>query len=351
METRQLVAPMGGTCPCPVSDCGEAESALGCGPEPLVGLLHPNAPDFLDRLAEVNGFDLSLTQARPQTALTLPDYLVQVDPWAAKGVALPSTVAITLSRWMRRGGIKSRSALSLRERLGLPASTNVVVLLIAPDHLLERAWAERVDLIETLSRWEPSAVVGPGLSMWSGRSALEHLYAQTRIVRFLELLQDAGLPVIPDVNWVRSHEAERWATWLTSNPINNIAVDLQAIGIGLQAYLRELASFRGALVSPPSLLVNGIASARDIASMCRVWPEATFTSDVIPLVENGHFTRPARDGSPKRVKASAPEDPPGFWPTDPRTTSQLFAREIETRREAVTRGRALAYGSAIEEAA
>lgn len=351
METRQLAAPMGGVCPCPVSECGEAESEFGCGPEPLVGLLHPKAPDFLDRLTEINGFDLSLTRARPQIALALPDYLVQVDRWAAEGVELPSTVGITLGRWMRRGGIKSRSRLSFRDRLGLPESTDVVILLIAPDHLLERAWAERDVLIETLLRWQPTAVVGLGLSMWSGRSALEHLYAQTRIVRFLEFLQSAGLPVIPDVNWVRSHESDRWASWLTSNLINNIAVDLQAIGIGLQAYLRELATFRKAFTNPPSLLVNGIVNARDIASICRVWPEATFTSDVIPLVENGHFTRSNRDGSPRRIKAPAPGDPPGFWHTDSRTTAQLFAKEIESRRDSVVRGRALASGRGIEEAA
>lgn len=333
-RATQLALPGGGSCePCPFpATCGESGTAHGCGPSPVPGILHPSADDFWPRVREIRGFDFPMTRALDQRRLMFPDYLPQVDPWTTPASIRAGVVAISLARWMKRGGWHLRSSKTMAERLRLGKNARLILLLFGQDELLEALWADRWRFLDALRVLRPDIVVGPGLSVWPSRPALEQRYAQTRGLRFFGLIQDRGFDAVPVVDWGRAKDREAWADWLARNPVTNIAVDLQCLGSSLRPYLAELADLRARLQSNPSLLVNGLAREPRFSELMRVWPEATFTSDPIAVAAHGHTSRARPDGSTTRVRVpggAALDEAPTLWAAASSISRpELFAREV-----------------------
>jgi hypothetical protein len=341
-EASQLAFLPEASCqPCRLpSACGEAGTARGCGPRTVSDLLHPDAPDFLARLHEVNGLELGITVARDQDLPPIPDYLPQVDPWTAPVANRSRTVATTWGRFARRGGARLRSRQRLAERLALGPDAIVFLLMIAPDHTLEKLWRDRARLLDALDVLRPNAVVGPAFSVWGARAAIEQRYAMARGLRMYSAIQDRGIPAIPMIDWDRPRDREDWARWLNDNSIPAIGYDLQCAGPDIRRAAVQLGRLREALDRPVQLLVNGRTLPEDIASVFDVWPEASFTSDPVPLAATGNILSIDADGATRRVRFARPNGQSTMWPsTIEPTRFERFALTVETMERSVVEGR------------
>jgi hypothetical protein len=346
----QLTLPGGEGChPCPLpATCGEGETAHGCGPTTVRGVLHPSHGDFTARLAEVNGLDFGITVARQQNLPALPDYIPQIDPWTASPSVRSRVVAATWARWNKRAGMRTRSPANMASRLKLGPDATLVLLLVAKDQNLERLWAHREQLLDALGVLRPDVVVGPGLSVYAGRSALEQKYAMVRNLRMFGWLQDRGFEVMPSIDWERPSDRDAWARWLNDNQISAFSIDLQCIGADLRNTIRELGELRSSLFGqPPRLLVNGRKSVRDFADLLEVWPEITFTNDPVPMVANGYATELLPSGAWRRVRQLGGRSWPTIWPDAPAVgVHERFDREVRTIEQMVRLARREAEGRA-----
>jgi hypothetical protein len=320
--------------------CGEAGTEFSCDVSTYPGSLHPAAPDFVDRLAEVNGLDFGVTKAMRQARVILPAFIPQIDRWVTPANLRTGTVAVSYSRLRQHAGLRAKSNRTLNERLAAAPGTRTVLLLAAKDELLElEVWPQRNRVVQTLAKWRPSVVVTPGWSVWPRRSALEHRYAMVRDVRMLGLLRKAGHVAIPTVGWARQADQEAWADWLISQRIKNIALDLQCVGNGVDVFIDELAFFRRQFPDPPDLFVNGLNNGEQLRAVLATWPNASFTADVVALAASGRSRATRPDGSITRLKHPKPLERTLFGDIDGVATHELVAMEVERIETAVGRAR------------
>jgi hypothetical protein len=217
-----------------------------------------------------------------------------------------SIVAITLGVWLGQSGIVVRSKDTLAARLKVNHTTKVLLLLFAQDDVLERTyWPRRREFIHSLKVLRPDAVVAPDFSTWDRDPRLEQRYAIVRSVRVFGLLQEHGIPAIPHVYWGTLADQDDWIRWLNANDVRDIAIDMQCKRRITAPYLGQLSRLYAALDRPPHLLVNGVAHRASLAAILRVWPDASFTSNLVPQASAGRLSMERPDGS--TVRRSQPK--------------------------------------------
>lgn len=271
---------------CPLNDrCIAQYTTAACRELPRPSMIDPLRDDFPIVLAELGSLAIDSTKPVVRSAPALPAFLGHVDGTAVTGGFPDDWVAVNLGVFLRRAGWRRpRSEATIRQRLGLPASTKVVLLAFGHDRLLDHVlWPERRDFVRRLSAWQPDLVVAPDFSVWRGDPWLTQRVNILRSVRVLELVEAAGVPCIPHVYWSSEADAREWAAWLGKHDVPMIAMDLQCVGHGLPAFVRELACFRNLLPKPPRLLVSGVRPGPRMLQVQAAWPEATFTADLIRL--------------------------------------------------------------------
>jgi hypothetical protein len=187
--------------------------------------------------------------------------------------------------------------------LGIDARTRVLLVMFANDALLEgQIWPGRHQFAGSLGLWRPDAVAVPDFSVWLHDSWLERQFAIVRSLRFFELLQEHGITAVPHVFWGDPCQLQEWVSWIRTNPVEWIAMDVQCLQPALRPmYLAELREFREALGVAPRLLVGGTSDAQWMRSLRAVWPGAAFTANVSVLAHKRRYLLPHRDGSVARV--------------------------------------------------
>lgn len=326
--------------------CGEHDTEFGCQAAEYPGVLAPGAAGFLQRVFEVAGLDFRTIRLRGQDRIQLPDYLPQVDGWSTPPELRSGTVGLGLARLMNHSRWPLRSRKSLAQRMRLTEGSHVVLLLAAKDRDLERkVWPDRIRLMDALSIWAPEIVITPGFSVWPGRSALEHRYAQVRDIRMLSLLRDRGFVAVPTIGWARSRDLDEWASWLIGNSVANIAVDAQCTGHQFAATVTQLSEFRARFEArferAPDLLVNGLTATHQFAKVLAVWPNATFTSDAVALPASGRSRTTRVDGKHVRVRHPKETEQTIFGEQLRGITSaELAVMEVSRLRAAVGEARA-----------
>jgi len=259
--------------------CGDFGTDGECPARRRSDFLLPSDSDFLQALAEIGGLDLATTRARAVAVPRLPRCIPQVDGTAVCRHIAGPYVAVTFGLLVRRAGARPRSERTLNERLHLPPGTQVVLMLIATDAILDDLWARRGIWLHAMAKWQPSLVVAPDFSAWDGDPTLYTRYNIVRSLRFYGAIQDAGFRAIPHVFWATAKDICDWADWLNSNHVPVVSIDLQCRGRGRwwSDFLTDLASLRARLRNPPSLLLNGIDVGKDLARLLGVWPEVSIT--------------------------------------------------------------------------
>jgi hypothetical protein len=272
-------------------------------------MVDPARDDIAALLSELGGLDLGLTSAVHEAAPQLPGFVPQVDGTAITRGFNGPWVAVNLGVFMRRAGFRRpRSRANLRERLGLPATTKILFLAFGPDRLLDyEVWPNRAKFVDALTTWRPDLAVAPDFSVWHGDPWLTQRVNIVRSLRVFEAMQAAGIAAVPHIYWSSRKDAVEWASWLRSTNVPLVAVDLQCIGSGLRHYVRELAAFREMLNHAPRLLISGVRPGPRLHEIRNVWPESSYTADLIRLAAkrrelvrggDGRYTirlRPAAD--------------------------------------------------------
>lgn len=271
---------------CPLrGHCVAQHSTAACRDHPRPGLIDARQEDFATLLAELGGLSIGLTRPTTRAAPALPDFMPQVDGTAVTRGRQDDWVAVNLGVFLRRAGFRQpRNEATIRERLGLTSSTRVALLAFGHDRLLDHElWPGRHKFADRLSVWQPDLVIAPDFSVWRGDPWLTQRVNIVRSVRVLELVERAGIPCLPHVYWSSVADAQEWADWLIQHAVKMIAMDLQCVGRGLRGYIRELEAFRQMFATPPRLLVSGIRPGPRMLDVRKVWPESTFTADLIRL--------------------------------------------------------------------
>jgi hypothetical protein len=309
---------------CPLPEiCGTEPRDRGCRERLEPGLLDPRSPDFDARIAAVRGLDLTVTVARPTSLDPLPLFVPQVDGGSACSELDEPVLAVSYGVWAKRSGLRPRSQGSMRERLRIPRRTSLVLLLNAPDRILEADVGTKLDrLLDALEIWRPDVIVAPDFSVWRDDPTVEQAYSIARSLRVFEALQTRGHVAIPHVYWYDARSMTAWTDWLATNPVPAISIDLQCIGAEFPAFVRELQQFRARLLRHPRLLINGLGRGRRLREVINVWPEVSFTANLIPIASHGRIHVPCRDGSWRRITANA-------------TFARLHYEEVGSRRREV----------------
>jgi len=291
--------------PCP---CGFQRTAAQCPQAAQPDTLSGSDGDLGAALAEVGGLDLSRTILRSQPKLHLPDALLQVDGSAVCRGVHRSHVAVTLAVLRNKVGLRSRRRRPLTGVLNIPASTAAGILLFANDIALEDLWTHRGPWAGRLAELEPAFVVLPDFSLWAGDHALATRYNLVRSLRFVDLLQDRGLAVIPHFYWATAPDLVDIASWIDTNQPEIIAIDLQCKPRPDRSFLLELAWLRQHLVRPPRLLVAGMDAGRGLDRVRSVWPDLTVTRNYVPEVAKHVEVRNGPDGAP--IRGTSDDSPP-----------------------------------------
>lgn len=294
IEPRQLAlraSPFCGTCPAKHL-CSERYTDLGCSPdfEPVGDrvsyMVHPMAPDFLARFAEVNGFDLDIS-ARPDHIPVLPGYIPHIRLQRQMGnlegvpaVAVPLGCAESLARTARSRNCTARAV------LGLCESQLLLVTGFAHDRFLERVWPipRRGQLLEAIKSINPDAAIAWGYSVWHHTATgtitprIEHLYNLKRSLKVYAELQELHIPAIPHMYWGLRADLHSWANWLDRNPsVTTIAMDLQTVDrdVDWDAVIRAVRYFRSILPRPVHCVFNGICRTDRLIQLHVAWPNSS----------------------------------------------------------------------------
>ena len=287
--------------------CGFQRTSVQCPPIARADTVSGSDADLGATLAEIGGLDLSRTRLRPQGRLDLPDALLQVDGSAACRGVHRSHVAVTFGVLRNKVGPRSRRSRPLTEVLNVPASTAAGVLLFANDIDLEDLWTRRREWAARLAELEPAFVVLPDFSLWAGDHALATRYNLVRSVRFVDLLQNRGLAVVPHFYWATYRDMSDIASWIDTNRPEVIATDMQCQPRPGRSFLLELAWLRQNVAHTPRLLVAGMDAGRGLERVRSVWPHVTVTRNYVPEVAT-HVD--VSDGPGGRPIRGSSDDPP-----------------------------------------
>ena len=306
LEPNRTLFSFADGCPDPCY-CGYRGTEAECSPDAPADSLSGASADVGAALAEVRGLELGLTCLRPQGRVRLPPVLAQVDGSAACRGVHPPVVAVTFGVLKNRIGLRPRSPRLLTDILHVPPATRAGVLLFANDRTLEDLWRHRREWADRLALLRPAFVVAPDFSLWAGDHALATRYNLVRSVRFIELLQDRGLPTIPHLYWSTPRDLEDIAAWIAANAPETIAIDMQCMARPTNEFLLELEWLRDRVSRPPALLVAGIDAGSNMDSILNVWPTVSMTRNYVPEVAKHVDLRDLADGRSVRERS---DDPP-----------------------------------------
>lgn len=306
LEPNRTLFSFAGGCPDPCY-CGYRGTAAECPPDAPADSISGASVDVGAALAEVRGLELGRTRLRPQERIHLPPVLAQVDGSAACRGVHPPVVAVTFGVLKNKIGLKPRSPRLLNDILHVPPTTRAGVLLFANDSTLEDLWRDRRAWVDRLALLLPAFVVAPDFSVWADDHALATRYNLVRSVRFIELLQDRGLPTIPHFYWSTPRDLEAIAAWIDANAPEAIAIDMQCMPRPPIDFLLELEWLRDHVSRPPTLLVAGIDAGSNMDTIRGVWPTVSMTRNYVPEIAKHVDLRDLADGRSVRERS---DDPP-----------------------------------------
>lgn len=190
-------------------------------------VLRPDHPDLLHWVArEARGLQFDDVVGRRVNLPALPAYVAQVE----RGLHLASTdlpfVALTLKDIFSRKQLRPVTPIAIRHTLGLPSSRRIL-LGVAKDDLIERIWGQQDFVYDTIAALGFDLVTAFNYSISRNEPRLEHLVSLKRSLLTFERLQAAGVPAIPHVYWYSTPDLRRWAAWLSQNPVEMVAINLQ----------------------------------------------------------------------------------------------------------------------------
>jgi hypothetical protein len=229
-----------------------------------------NPASYVDRVREVNGFDLLKV---PRTAVLkdvrLPSLVpvlfhgsARVNGYEGMAVCLPFFEVVAMD-----GSLKARGVSQLRQRFRIGADVPVILSSTAEDNYIEAWWnlesARRREVIRLLRDLGVVLVTTPNYSLFTDHPRWDDMHSMKRIALVWEEFQNAGLPAALHVNGRTEKDAQRWAEFVKERPeVTTLAFEFgTGAGRGERRSLHskrliEMAAYAG---RPLQLLVRGAA--------------------------------------------------------------------------------------------
>lgn len=188
---------------------------------------YPTKPETVRELAELGGPDFGDIKALARSEIDLPLYTPQArNERALRGFLRGSNAYfLRASDVIRADGVLSAD--EMRNRLGLPGSVRVFLLMFDHDKILEVAWERGLRLVKEIAAGGYDGVVSPSFSTYWPRPATEYLINSKRSLKYFAALQLHGVRAIPRVALMTANDAIRFGLWALENPlIDMVAMDL-----------------------------------------------------------------------------------------------------------------------------
>jgi hypothetical protein len=188
---------------------------------------YPTKPETVRELAELGGPDFGDIRALARSEVDLPLYT----PQARNERALRGFLRGSNAYFLRASAVirvdTVLSAREMRDRLGLPESVRVFLLMFDHDKVLEVAWERGLHLVKEIAAADYDGVVSPSFSTYWPRPATEYLINRKRSLKYFSALQLHGVRAVPRVAWMTVDDAIQFGLWVQENPlIDMVAMDL-----------------------------------------------------------------------------------------------------------------------------
>ncbi len=195
----------------------------------------------------------------------------------------------------------------MREKLGLSASTRMVLLSFGSDALLEKLDPCREQRLGKIAQLGFDLVTAVGYSVYDDDWPPETLNNQMRSLVSYQLLQEASAVSIPFVAWADDGDIRHWTEWLHSNRcVSMICFDLQSCADrDWQEYVDSLQRFLHGAPSHLEYVVNGVAAADRIDSLKRLLGPFHLTNEYAYYMAFNGQEDNLRPGGDSRAKSSA----------------------------------------------
>ena len=182
--------------------------------------------DFTVRLAEGRWFD-DVTIDHSYAPLDLPVLVpLRVRDLGLDAVPCLTAIGFDLEDLVTRpnaaGAVmakRSRTRVSLRERVGASSETTIIAVLNGDDDRLEGLWGmDRARFFDGLRAQGVGALTGPTFSVYDDEPASHRTLMMMRQFKVLEEAQAAGIVAVPNLYWRGPYDVRAWADWIRGNP-------------------------------------------------------------------------------------------------------------------------------------
>lgn len=249
----------------PFFDCLE----FCCGQPEVCDRVCRNHPDYVDRVREVNHFDLgNVARAALLDAPPLPRVVPMIFHGKRRQAYVPSsTVALPLFKLLDRvsGKLKFNDHKALCEAFKIAPGSTLILSGTDRDPPLERWWqlgsTMRRQIIRALVKLGVDLVTTPNYSLFSDRPRWDDLHAMKRIAIIHQEFLAEGMPAALHVNGRADADFYRWMEYVVARPeITHLAYEFTT-GTGWaerqDQHARWLADLAKAVGRPLHLVVRG----------------------------------------------------------------------------------------------
>jgi hypothetical protein len=225
-------------------------------------------PDYVDRIREIDGFDLTtIPQVTPLPAPFLPKVIPWIDhggqreePLVAEAVCLPLYAMFN----RRTGKIKFETREALNDAFKVSSQTSIILTGIDIDRPLERWWGlekQRRVIIQDLRQLGVALVTTPNYSLFTDQPRWDDLHSMKRIALVWQEFIEEGLPAALHVNARTDTDWQRWTNFIGQHPeVTHIAYEF-GTGAGRSGRKRwhaeKLADLAQAVGRPVHLILRG----------------------------------------------------------------------------------------------
>lgn len=247
-----------------------------CGSPSACDRVCRNNPDYVERVREVGGFDLTnVPRARPFVAPELPPVVPVLFHGSARTSRIaPPAAALSLYQMFdrRTGEPRYASHEALCAAYGLAPGTPLVLTGTDRDRPLERWWGlggeRRRIVIRAARAVGVVATTTPNFSLFLDRPRWDDLHAMKRIALVHWEFLEEGLPTALHVNGRTEADFARWTAFLAGRPeITHVAYEF-GTGTGWagrrERHATWLASLAQGVGRPLALIVRGGADVLPI---------------------------------------------------------------------------------------
>jgi hypothetical protein len=227
-----------------------------------------NNPDFVDRIREINGFDLTtVPRANPLTEPILPPVVPMLyhgaqrtTPFSTDAVCLPLFKVLTPSM----SSVRFESRVELCDEMKILPDATVILSGTDRDQPLERWWGlgnKRRTIIRALRHLRVALVTTPNYSLFTDQPRWNDLHSMKRIALIWQEFIDEGLPAALHVNARTDTDWQRWQDFLGERAEATCVAYEFGTGAGWQSrinwHVEHLAGLAQAINRPMLLVVRG----------------------------------------------------------------------------------------------